>query len=241
MKLPWQRQKAEDGSENLTVELPKEMAEKIDSAIASGNESKTRFDELKASLDGLNARFVREDEERQRAAQAQQQQRQAQDQTQSEEEITNLMLTDPVAATKRLIKQTTDNQGVALMSMRADALRRDVFEDTDRFPYYTGEIKSEIDKLLEGQTLQHRNDRGVVENAYYATLGRHQREMADGKLKSRFAASEGNRGTASGNIKGTEEPAIKPLDEDGRKAAKILGFKEEDYAKMLHEEGVGYV
>ena len=65
--------------------------------------------------------------------------------------------------------------------------------------------------------------------------------MADGKLKSRFAASEGNRGTATGNVKGSEEPVIRPLDDDGKKAARLLGFKEDEYAKMVHESGVGYV
>jgi Arc/MetJ-type ribon-helix-helix transcriptional regulator len=241
MKLPWQKAKDAEGNETLNIELPKEMSEKIDAAISSGQESKSRFDELKTSLDNINARFLREDEERQRQQNAARQQQQQQEAQATDDEITQLMLTDPVAATRRIVKQSTDNQGVALLTMRADALRRDVFEDTERFPYYTGEIRSEIDKLLEGQTLQHRNDRGVIENAYYATLGRHQREMADGKLKSRFATSEGNRGTATGNIKGTEEPVVKPLDEDGRKAARILGFKDDDYAKMLHEEGVGYV
>jgi hypothetical protein len=241
MRLPWQKKADEAGNETLTVELPKEFEEKLNTAISSNKNSETRYNELKESLSSINARFQREDEERERRETAERSARQANENTQSDEEITNLMLTDPVNATKRLIKQTTDIQGQALLTMRADAVRREIFEDQEKFPYYTGEIKTEIDKLLEGQTLQHRNDRGVIENAYYATLGRHQREMADGKLKSRFASSEGNRGTSTGNIKGTEEPVIRPLDDDGKKAARILGFKEEEYAKMLHDEGVGYV
>ena len=241
MKLPWQKKTAEDGSEALEVNLPKETEEKIDAAISAHTENSSRYNELKNSLDSINARFLREDQERERREATERQRSAAADAGQSEEEITNLMLTDPVAATKRLIKQTTDVQGAALMTIRADGLRREIFEDAERFPYYAGEIKNEIDKLLEGQTLQLRNDRGVIENAYYATLGRHQREMADGKLKSRFAASEGNRGTATGNVKGSEEPVIRPLDDDGKKAARLLGFKEDEYAKMVHESGVGYV
>jgi hypothetical protein len=242
MKLPWQRKQVADGeTEQLEVSLPRETEEKINAAISAHSENSTRYNELKESLNQISARFQREDQERERQQSLEHSRRQQEEGTQNDEEITNLMLTDPVAATKRLIKQTTDIQGTALLTMRADSLRREVLDDAERFPFYAGEIKSEIDKLLESQTLQLRNDRGVIENAYYATLGRHQREMQDGKLKSRFAAAEGNRGTATGNVKGSEEPAIRPLDDDGKKAAKLLGFKEEDYAKMLHEEGVGYV
>jgi len=242
MKLPWQRKQGADGeTEQLEVNLPKETEEKINAAISANTENSSRYSELKQSLDSINARFLREDQERERHEAAERSRRQQEENGQGEEEITNLMLTDPVAATKRLIKQTTDIQGQALLTMRADALRREIFDDQEKFPFYSGEIKSEIDKLLEGQTLQHRNDRGVIENAYYATLGRHQREIEDGKLKSRFAAAESTRGTATGNMKGSEESAVKPLDDDGKKAARLLGFKDDDYAKMLHEEGVGYV
>jgi len=210
MKLPWQRKQGADGeTEQLEVNLPKETEEKINAAISANTENSSRYSELKQSLDSINARFLREDQERERHEAAERSRRQQEENGQGEEEITNLMLTDPVAATKRLIKQTTDIQGQALLTMRADALRR--------------------------------NDRGVIENAYYATLGRHQREIEDGKLKSRFAAAESARGTATGNLKGSEESVVKPLDDDGKKAARLLGFKDDDYAKMLHEEGVGYV
>ena len=242
MKLPWVRKEGNDGeADQLEVNLPKETEEKINSAISAHSENSSRYNELKASLDSINARFQREDQEKERRETAERTRQQQVDTGASEEELSNLMLTDPVAATRRIVKQTTDVQGTALMTMRADALRREIFDDRERFPYYSGEIRSEIDRLLDGQTLQHRNDRGVIENAYFATLGRHQKEIEEGKLKSRFASSEGNRGTATGNIKGSEEPAIRPLDDEGKKAAKLLGFKEDDYAKMLHEEGVGYV
>ena len=242
MKLPWVRKEGKDGeADQLEVNLSKETEEKINSAISAHSENSSRYNELKASLDSINARFQREDQEKERREAAERTRQQQVDTGASEEELSNLMLTDPVAATRRIVKQTTDVQGTALMTMRADALRREIFDDRERFPYYSGEIRSEIDKLLDGQTLQHRNDRGVIENAYFATLGRHQKEIEEGKLKSRFASSEGNRGTATGNLKGSDEPAIRPLDDEGKKAAKLLGFKEDDYAKMLHEEGVGYV
>jgi hypothetical protein len=242
MKLPWQRTQTDDGKQDeIQVSLPDETQKKLDTAIEAATGASTKYDELKASLDSINARFQREDTERAQREQVARSKQFAETSAQSETEITEQMLTDPVSATRRLVRETTDVQGQALLTLRADALRRETFEDQDRFPYYAGDIKSEIDKLLEGQTLAHRNDRGVIENAYYATLGRHQREMADGKLKSRFATAEGNRGTSTGNVKGIEEPVIKPLDEDGKKVARILGFKDEEYAKMLHEEGVGYV
>jgi hypothetical protein len=244
MKLPWQKKVGDDGSESLEVNLPDDLKKQLESA-ASKDEVKalgTKFDELKGSLDSINKHFNDEAAEKQRKAEEERRRKAGEIQVQTDEELNELALTDPVAAMKKIVQMASQPANQALLQMRADSIRREVFEDSEKYPYYTGDLKSEIDRLLEGEPLANRNNRATVEHAYFSTVGRHQKEIAEGKLKSRFASSEGNRGT-NGNVSTTttEADKVKALDDDGKRVAKMLGFSEEEYAKMLHEEGVGYV
>jgi hypothetical protein len=244
MKFPWQKKVNESGEESIEINLPDDMKKQLEGA-ASKEEVKalgTKFDELKASLDSINKHFTTEAEEKKAKLLEEQRRKQTETQTQTEEELNELFLTDPVAATKKLLQMSSQPANTALLTMRADSIRRETFEDADKFPYYTGDIKSEIDKLLENEPLTNRNNRATVEHAYFSVVGRHIKDINEGKLKSRFASTEGNRGTSTGNVSGThEDDNPKPLDDDGKKIAKMLGFTDEEYARMLKEEGVGYV
>lgn len=241
MKLPWQRKAGENGADEIEVTLPDELKTRLENSISKGDFD-SKLAELQASLSSISTRFQREDEERARASARKAQEDAATKNSYTKEQLDEMMLTDPVSAVQRLIKDQSESQNQVLLSVRADALRREVFEDQDKFQYYTGDLKQEVDKLLEAQTLAARNDRSVIEHAYYSTVGRHQRDLSDGKLKNRFAASDTGDRTTTGRVtSGTDPEELRPMSDDDRKAARILGFDEKEYQKMLKEEGVGYV
>jgi hypothetical protein len=227
-----------DGKEQVEIKLDEDTQKKLDAALGMGEE----FKKITTMLDGLKGiqAFVDESRaEKEAAAARARTEAQARNASQTDEELQQLILTDPGAA----IKKGTQDQSMAILMLRADQLKRDVFEDADKFPYYAGEVKSEIDRLLSGQTIQLRNDPSVIENCYYTVLGKHAEEAREGKLKSRFASSSGSRGTSSGNAGAgkDEDKEHLEINDDIRRAARIAGMKPEDYAKMCYDQGVGYV
>jgi Arc/MetJ-type ribon-helix-helix transcriptional regulator len=228
-----------DGKETIKVELPDEYKKKLDGAISK--EEFTNFtDSIRQSMQSINARYEREDQEREQARRAAEQKR-VTDAQPTDEQLNELMATDPVAAVRKLMEGPNNAQSSAILQVRADNLRREIFEDQEKYPYYTGEMKNEIDKLLEAQTLTARNDRSVIEHAYLSTLGKHSRELLDGKLKSRFASPEGSRGTSGGNLGTGAATTPRVISADEKKVAQLLGFEEAEYAKMIDESGVGSV
>lgn len=240
IKLSWQRKAGEEGKEEQELVFPDEFKNKLDNAVSKADLD-SRLEELKTSLSSITNRFQREDEARQREELARRQ-KETQPQGISREQLEEMMATDPVGAVQRLVRDQSESSNQVLLSVRADNLRRETFEDVEKYPYYTGEMKSEIDKLIENQTLAARNDRSVIEHAYFSTIGKHHRELSEGKLKSRFASGDTGARTTTGKAPGElEADALRPMTEDDRKAARILGFKDEEYQKMLKEEGVGYV
>lgn len=233
----WQKKQKEDGTEELA--LSQEDQERIDKAAKAAEELPAIKEKL-SGLDKINEFITAFQAEREEEKQKKQQHQQQTQQTQNEEEFEELMLTDPKRAVSMALQPTQQ----ALLNLRADNIKREVFEDTKKFRYYHGDIKSEVDRLIAGQPLTARNDPSVVENAYLTVVGRHHDEIMEGKLKDRFAASEGSgRSTSSGSAgdSGTSEKKQVVITDDIRKIAKGLGFKPEDYAKMLDEEGIGYV
>jgi len=233
----WQKKQKEDGTEELA--FSQEDQERMDKAAKAAEELPAIKEKL-SGLDKINEfidAFKADREAEKQKTQRQQQQQQQQD---TEAEFEDLMLTDPKKAMSMALQPTQQ----ALLILRADNLRREVFEDSKKFKYYHGDIKSEVDKLIAGQPITSRNDPSVVENAYLTVVGRHHDEIVEGKLKDRFAASEGSgRSTSSGAAgdTGTAEKKQTVITDDIRKIAKGLGFKPEEYAKMLDEEGIGYV
>lgn len=233
----WQREK---DSNDINVKISDEDQKKIDAAAAAAAELPGIKDKL-SGLDKINefiTSFQQEREEEKKKKQQQQQQQQSQE---NDEEFETLMLTDPKKAVSMALGPTQQ----AVLTLRADNLRREIFEDSKKFKYYHGDIKSEVDKLIAGQTLAARNDPSVVENAYLTVVGKHHDEIMEGKLKDRFAASDSSgRGTSSGAAgdSGTGGDKKAPvITDDIRKLAKAFGTTPEEYAKLLDAEGVGYV
>jgi len=240
IKLPWQK-KAD--SDDLEVHLPDDIKAKLDGAASKEDLGKlsTTLEALQASIASISSNAAAEVEERRKAAEKRTKEQQDQSRQQTEEELAEMALTDPIGAMKRVIADQLGGRDTALLTIRADNLKREVFENAEKFPFYTGEIKEKVDKILDQQTLANKNDRSVVEHAYHSVVGQHYKELSEGKLKSRFATSEGERG--SQGKAGEKQDAKQPrkMSEDDKKAARMLGFDEEAYGKMLEEEGVGYV
>ena len=153
------------------------------------------------------------------------------------------MLTDPKAA----IAKATQGHTSAILKLNASNIRREVFEDANEFKYYHGDIKREVDTLIAGPKLQARNDPSVIKNCYLTVLGRQNDEIVEGKIKNRFAGSTGTGGTSSGSAGSSgaaddKASILRGLENDPMvlKAARTLGMKPAEYAKMLDEEGIGY-
>lgn len=228
----WERQKPE--AEETEVGLPREIQEQLDKV--GGLESKVT--ELTSKLSGLDEitgyiRSQREEADRRR----QQPTPKSGEETQAErEELAALLLQDPEAAYARMAART--NAGVGQLA--ASVARREVFEDNaEKFPYYTGDIKAEINKILSKQTLAFQSNHEAIENTYYTVVGRMQKDISEGKIKDRFAAGSGAR---SSQIVSEEADRKKVTSNDDiRKIAKQLGFTEDDYIKFLEEDVEKYV
>ena len=120
------------------------------------------------------------------------------------------------------------------MEMRANNVRREVFEDTEKFEYYSGDFKREVDALLAAQPLSFRNNPASVENVYYNVLGRKQKEIAEGKIKSRFASA--TSGSSTSGKTGEADKFMIEIDDQIRKAAKLTGMTPEEYAAVVAQE-----
>lgn len=236
----WQKKAEGEADGDINIKLSDEDQKKIDTAAAAA----TELPEIKKRLEGLDSvvAFVNDQKKKDAdAAAAAARKKTEEHAAASQEELEELMLTDP----KKAIDLATSAQQRVILEVRADNLRRNTFEDEKRFPYYTGEMKSEIDKLISGQSLQFQNDASVLENAYNAVVGKHMPDILEGKIKNRFAASSngttlnGSAGAGAGS--GDGERRWKGNEPDVIKAARIAGMSNEDYAKLLDKEGVGYV
>ncbi len=152
----------------------------------------------------------------------------------TDEDLAALLLSDP----KKAINEMTKGQTTLLLTMRADQLRDQVFRDRDQeFPYYSGEVKTEIDKILSEQPLSFRNDPRAIENTYYTVVGKKQKEISEGKIKSRFASGAGGAGSGSGKGTGGEpgDDFKIEVSPDIIKAAKQSGMELNDYVKLVEK------
>lgn len=235
----WQRPKDGQIAENeVKVVISPEDQKKIDDAVAATAELPKIKEQLEG-LKGIQAFIEEQKKEKADAAAAAARKKQEEGAAALDDEIEQLMLTDPKAA----IAKATSGQAAAILTLRADNIKREVFEDAEKYKYYHGDIKKEVDALLSGQTLQARNDPSVVENCYKTVVGSHTDEILEGKLKTRFAGSESaSRGTSTGSAgsSGTGAKKELPITDDIRKLAKSFGVKPEEYAEMLDKEGIGY-
>jgi hypothetical protein len=230
MKTWWQKQEDDSDAE---PELPKVIQDQLDQV----KELKTKVEEQSTKLSKLDSIESMLAEMAKPKEKPKEKPVKTADEEQAErEEIAALLLSDPEAAYARLSAKT--NAG--LLQIAANQARRDVFdEQPDKFPYYTGDVKAEVNKILSTQPLSFQTNHQAIENTYYTVIGKMQKEIAEGKIKDRFASGTGTRG------KGLEiDPEAKTKidsNDDIRKIARQLGMKEEDYIKLLEEDAERYI
>jgi stress response protein SCP2 len=234
-KFPWQKVEKE-GSEEFT--LPDDLNKKIeDGAKAAAELPKITemLNGLKSIMETDAAARKKEKDDASAAAFAA---ARSKTKEETDAEIEDLILTDP----KKAIELATRSSNIAILTLNAQNVQREVFEDAEKFEYYHGDIKAEVNKMIAAQPLSARQDYSMIENCYHTVVGKHTKEIAEGKLKTRFAGSEnGSRGTSSGaaGSSSSEGSKVKPeLTDEIRRAARQVGIKAEDYAEMLQNEGV---
>lgn len=237
--LPWMKDK--DDETKLEIHLPDADQKKIDAAAAAASE----LPKIKEMLEGLTKiqadRTAAEKAAADKAAADAARKTQIESQGTLEEQVEALMLE---GRTKDAIALATQGQSQAIMAIRADQVRNELFSgNSDKYKYYHGDIKKEVDSLLEKQSLSFRTDPANVENCYLTVIGKHHDEILEGKIKSRFAGSDsGSRGTSTGSAgdTGSGDRGNRVIPDEVKQAARHFGMKPEDYADLLDKEGIGY-
>ena len=222
--------KEEDKEKN---KLPPELEEKFKTVDEVKGEV-TKINARLASLDSISAYFedIKKERDETKAAEAAAAARKAKGEEKSPEDLAAELLSDP----KKVIQESTNDLAQAVMQVRADSIRRQVFEDrSSEFEYYSGDIKKEVDTLIASQNLKFQNDPKALENAYHTVVGRKMKEINEGKIKSRFASS-----SSSSLNKGTEkkEDLEFELTPEMLKAAKLTGMSPEDYKALVKRAAI---
>ena len=238
MKFPWQKNDATGVQE---LELPDELVEGM-KAGKDAKEGLSRIEQMLKDQASLQAKKDKEEKDRADAAAAAARKREQEAATGTlEEQIEALMLEGRTKdAIELATKSKTDALASVVMTTRADQIKRETFENEEKFKYYHGDIKTEVDSLLARQPLEFRQNPENIENCYNTVVGKHHSEIMEGKIKTRFAGASGSRDGGRAGESGTKDDKPPVITDDLRKAARLLGFKPEEYAKMLDDEGVGY-
>ena len=219
------------GRKDKKDELPPELearfrtVDELKTSVASMDEKLKGLDSITAFFTEMKTEKEKEKAELERKKKAKTPEQQATE----DENLAVLILEDP----KKAISDITAPQTQALMMLMASNKRREVFEDrASDFPYYTGEIKAEIDRILSGQPLAFQNSIAGIENTYYTVVGKKQKDISENKIKNRFAP-------AGGNTKGTDsqdkDNVTFDITPDIIRAAKLSGMETADYMKLLEK------
>ena len=236
--MEWWKKKTNEKGED-TVELPKEIQEQLNLTSTLKTQVEEQGKKL-AQLDEIST-FVREERAR-RAEEVERAKHKPATKTAEEEgaeseELAALLLTDPKAAYAKLAGSTN----AAVMLVRADNVKREVFEDNaEKYPYYVGEVKAEINKILSKQTLTFRNDPEALENTYYTVVGKMQKDISEGKIKDRFASAAGSSRRSKEESEGDERKITVATPEIER-AAKLTGISVADYLVELNRDVEAYI
>lgn len=240
--FPWAKKKDETTGEEK-FELPDEIV----TQLKAGVEAKASLGKMETMLEEMKniqvADKTARDKEKADAAAALARKAAADRQPEIDAEIEELMLTNPREAIRRVTQGQTD----AIKMVHAENVKREVFEDAQKFKYYHGDIKREVDALISKQAVDFRLNPENIENCYKTVLGSHTDEIIEGKLKTRFAGSDsgGGRGTSGGNAgdsgaggKGDKKVYDAEYMKDIERAAKQVGIQPKDYIEMLEKDGV---
>src|SRR5882762_3179980 len=224
----WWGQKAkkeedEDKQGDIEIKPPKEVEEKLNK-IDGIEASVKAFEAHTDTLKGM-ATFLAEQKQIKEDARKKEADDRAKAATETNDEE---WITDPKKAAQDMLQPLVINQ----INTNSRLIRRDIFDDGKEFEYYDGDFKKEVDNHIDSLPPAQRADPASIKNCYYVVLGRRQKEITEGKLKSRFSAASTASATQSTG-KGSEQ--IIALTDEQKIAAKRLGVKEESYAKNFKE------
>jgi type II secretory pathway pseudopilin PulG len=237
----WNKKEVKDGDgEKQEFTLPDELV----TQIKAGSEAAGKLGTIEEKLKGLDSiqQYVEDQKKEKEELKKKQQQQQRQEQQGTiEEQIEALMLE---GKTSEAIALATSGQTLAIKATHAELVRREVFEDQEKFPYYHGDIKREVDSLIASQAVDFRTNPQNIENCYNTILGKHTKDIVEGKLKTRFAQSTSTTRSKSGTGDALDDKGKRQRNWDDdtekgiREAARHSGLKYEDYVDLLDKEGV---
>jgi hypothetical protein len=210
--------------DEIEIKPPKEIMEKfekLDSLETSFNE----FKEKSKVLDRFSS-FLDEQEEAKKVARAKEAEARAKVATEESEET---WLTDPKKAATDMLQPLVREQ----LKTASRLLRNELFSDGTQYEYYHGDFKKKVDQYIDTLPIGSMNNTDSLRNCYNVVLGESMKEIQDGKLKSRFAATS-TAAAKSGEGKSGDSKTITLTDEQ-KKAAERLGIKTEDYSKYVGE------
>jgi len=242
-RFPWQKAESTEGKEEFT------LPDALQNQIKAGADAAAQLPKITEMLAGLNSlvqeQVTSQKKREETVIRQQQQQSNVETAQELEERIEALMLE---GKTREAISLATQGQTQAIKAIHAEQIRKELFDsDPDKFQYYSGDIKREVDALIANQAVDFRTNSANIENCYHTVLGKHTKEIVEGKLKTRFASSSGGS-TATGAAGNTgaadgKESRIAGIAADPEviRAARQCGIPVAEYARMLEEDGVAYV
>lgn len=237
--MTWRPSWLSSGNEEADKEAQaKKDKEEFDKAVREGVKKELEpINERLKGLDSLTAfatdyKKDKEEKERKDAAAIEAAKRKKEgENAPSKEDLAALILEDP----SKVIDYVTKTQQEAILTVKASQVKQEVFgEKPEDFPYYTGEIKTEVDSLISKQTLAFQNDPVAVANTYHTIVGRKMKEISEGKIKSRFASSSGSTGGSGKSSEQTDEVKFE-ITPELTKAARLSGLPIDEYMKIVEK------
>jgi phage I-like protein len=189
----------------------------VNAAIESNPTIKAIADALKANADRRTQQQTRE----------QQQLNQQQQQTFEE------AYAEMDESTRTVVDQRFNQLQEQSLRTGARETRRSVFEDIENYPYYTGDIKRQVDDILDKEPLQNQNNPQIVKNAYKVVLADNIEKLQKNELKSRLSSASGS---SVSTTSGPADPnALPELTAEEKQYAIKMGVSEQDWAKQKKE------
>lgn len=225
MPSKWWGKDNDEEREEKEIELKpsKEITEKlskIDGLETSISEVKSKF----SVLDRMDS-FLQEQEQAKAAARAEKAREMAKKAT---EGLQDTWLEDP----QKAFDEASAPLKASIINAHSMNIRREVFEDAQEFEYYTGEFKKEVDNLIDNSLpAASKADPASIKNCYYLVLGKKQKEIREGKLKSKFASMSTSSAKGSEGPEGAKKEI--QLTDEQKRAADKLGVPHDKYAANL--------
>lgn len=227
--LDFGKQKPGENKDDKVLEITPESINKsitenkteLEGKLKDLGESINNHPTLKAMQD-----FLEEQKTAREAAIARQRQKQQEDENKNFEGMDQ--------TTREYVDQTLRPIAQATLMQQGNEMRRNIFDDAEAFPYYTGTLKSKIDALLDAQPLEQRANPEIIRNVYKIVIYDNEKEIKEDKHKSRLSSASA-AGTGTGMPGSGDKTAMPVLTDQMKSVAKAMGMSPEDYATSMKE------